>query len=76
MFSRLYYGSPSQYDGQKGDNFTIELGHLLDRVVLGALKRRGHTTDEPLTLAFWLTTLSLARSTPAVERIQMPYEVL
>jgi hypothetical protein len=60
----------------KGDNFTIELGHLLDRVVLGALKRRGHTTDEPQTLAFWLTTLSLALSTPAVERIQMLYEVL
>ena len=60
----------------KGDNFTIELGHLMDRVVLGALKRRGHTTDEPQTLAFWLTTLSLALSTPAVERIQMLYEVL
>lgn len=60
----------------KGDNFTIELGHLMDRVVLGALKRHGHTSEEPQTLAFWLTTLSLALSTPAVERIQMLYEVL
>jgi hypothetical protein len=60
----------------KGDNFTIELGHLMDRVVLGALKRHGHTSDEPQTLTFWLTALSLALSTPAVERIQMLYEVL
>jgi hypothetical protein len=60
----------------KGDNFTIELGHLMDRVVLGALKRRGHTSEEPQTLAFWLTTLSLALSTPAVERIQMLYKVM
>jgi hypothetical protein len=62
--------------GLKGDNFTIELGHLMDRVVLGALKRHGHTSDEPQTLAFWLAVLSLALSTPAVERIQMLYEVL
>jgi hypothetical protein len=60
----------------KGENFTIEFGHLIDRVVLGALKRRGHTSEEPQTLAFWLTTLSLALSTPAVERIQMLYEVM
>jgi hypothetical protein len=62
--------------GMKGDNFTIELGHLMDRVVLGALKRHGHTSEEPQTLTFWLTALSLALSTPAVERIQMLYEVL
>jgi hypothetical protein len=60
----------------KGDNFTIELGHLLDRVVLGSLKKHGHTSDEPQPLAFWLTVLSLALSTPAVERIQILYEVL
>jgi len=60
----------------KGESFTIELGHLMDRVVLGALHKQGAHSDEPQSLVLWLVVLSLALSSPALERIQVLYEVL
>ena len=60
----------------KGDMFTVQLGHLLDRVVLAALQKHGKSSREPMPLAFWLTTLSLALNSSVPERIQVLYEVL
>lgn len=62
--------------GLKGDAFTIELGHLIDRVVLAALKNHGQTTDDPQPLAFWLTVISLCLSAPVPDRVLALYEVL
>jgi len=60
----------------KGDAFTIELGHLLDRVVLYALSEHGQTSDDPQPLSFWLTVLSLALHATVPERIRALYEAL
>jgi len=68
--------------GLKGDAFTIELGHLIDRVVVSALVRDkassngGGSTADPQPLAFWMTVLSLALNAPIPDRIQALYEVL
>lgn len=62
--------------GLKGDAFTIELGHLIDRVVLSALKDHGQSTQDPQPLAFWLTVISLALNAPVPDRIMALHEVL
>lgn len=62
--------------GLKGDAFTIELGHLIDRVVVAALQQHGQTTEDPQPMAFWFTVLSLALAAPVPDRIQALYEVL
>ena len=62
--------------GLKGEAFTIELGHLIDRVVIAALQRHNKTTQDRMPLAFWFTVLSLALHSPVPERIQILYQVL
>lgn len=62
--------------GLKGDAFTIQLGHLIDRVVLSALKEHAQSTEDPQPLAFWLTVLLLALNAPVPDRISALYEVL
>jgi hypothetical protein len=44
----------------KGGAFTIELGHLIDRVVAAVLKEHKKSADEEMPMALWLTLLTLA----------------
>ncbi len=60
----------------KGGAFTIQLGHLVDRVVVKILEKYGATADDPLPLALWLTTLSLTLHSSVEERIQVLYDVM
>lgn len=62
--------------GLKGDAFTIELGHLIDRVVIDALKSHSKTTEDPQPMGFWLTVISLGLHAPVPERIQALFEVM
>lgn len=62
----------------KGDAFTIELGHLLDRAVREALVLQGKQTDDQVSIVFFLTALSLALDleSSTSDRIRVLYEVL
>lgn len=60
----------------KGDAFTIQLGHLIDRVVAKYLDKYNKTADDPLPLTLWLTTLSLTLHSSPDERIAVLFEVL
>jgi hypothetical protein len=62
----------------KGDAFTIELGHLMDRVVDAALTTQGKTREDEVSLVFLLTSLSLAMDLDASvsDRIRVLYEAL
>ena len=60
----------------KGPSFTVQLGYLLDRVVLGALQRRGKSSQDSMPTTFWFAILSLALHSSVQERIQVLYEVL
>ena len=60
----------------KGDAFTVELGHLLDRVVVDALHRHKMSTEDAQPVAFWMTVLSLALAAPVPDRIRALFEVL
>ena len=62
--------------GLKGSAFTIELGHLVDRVVLDILKKYEKTADEPLPLSLWMAILSMALNSTVNERIQLLFEVM
>lgn len=61
---------------QKGESFTIQLGHLLDRVVLSALDRRRKNSNSELPISFWLTVLSMALNSPTEERIKILFEIM
>ncbi len=62
----------------KGDAFTIEMGHLLDRAVDAALKKKGKTRSDEISIVFFLTALSLAMDieTSVSERIRILYNAL
>lgn len=60
----------------KGEAFTVQLGHLLDRVVADVLDKYEKSADDGLPLSLWLATLSLALCSSVDERIQVLYEVL
>jgi hypothetical protein len=62
----------------KGDAFTIEMGHLLDRGVDAALKKKGKTRSDEISIVFFLTALSLAMDieTSVSERIRILYNAL
>lgn len=62
--------------GLKGGAFTIQLGHLVDRVVAEILTKYGQTEDDPLPLSLWLTTLALPLSSSVDERIDVIFEAL
>lgn len=62
--------------GLKGEAFTIQLGHLLDRVVLDILRDYGQTSNDPQPIALWMTVLSLALHSPVPERIQALFQVM
>jgi len=60
----------------KGEAFTVELGHLVDRAVLAALHQQGKAQDEPLPLAFLLTSLSLGLRSTVDDRISILFEAM
>lgn len=60
----------------KGPAFTVELGHLIDRVVVAALQKHGRTTLDEMPVEFWWVALSLALNSSIPERIQILYQVL
>jgi len=74
----------------KGDEYTIQMGHLIDRVVLTAIDEEderhatndqidtaGHRGNTPFDLSFLLAVLSLAMRTPTVrDRIEVLFDVL
>jgi hypothetical protein len=62
--------------GLKGGAFTVQLGHLMDRVVTNVLDKYNKSADDPLPLSLWLTTLSLALYSSVDERIQVLFEVM
>jgi hypothetical protein len=60
----------------KGGAFTIELGHLLDRVAAAVLKEHKKSADEEMPMALWLTLLSLALNSSVSDRIKVLYEIM
>ena len=74
----------------KGEGFTIQMGHLIDRVVIAELERRrrddkNNNLDEvtsvnqesdELPLSFLLTSLSLALNSTVADRIRVLYECM
>jgi hypothetical protein len=59
--------------------FTVQLGHILDRVAASALEKRGKSLvagDDTMPILFWFTLLSLALSSPPKDRIDALYAVL
>jgi hypothetical protein len=62
----------------KGDAFTIQLGHLLDRVATAAMEKQNQSiTKDTMPIAFWFTVLTLAmNTTSSMERIQILFDLL
>lgn len=60
----------------KGDAFTIELGHLIDRVVSDMLKRSRKSEYDELPMMLWLVTVSLAVNSSVPDRIRILYEIM
>ena len=58
----------------KGEQFTIEFGYLLDRVVIGHLKNQPSNPKLPIPLL--LTILSLALNSSVSDRISILYQIL
>jgi hypothetical protein len=60
----------------KGDAFTIQLGHCLDRVVAEVLLKNQKSSMDEMPLTLWLATLTLALNSDAPDRIRILYEIL
>lgn len=60
----------------KGDAFTVELGYLVDRAVLAALREKGKREDEPVSLLFLLTALSMSLCSSVDDRITILFEAM
>jgi hypothetical protein len=63
----------------KGQAFTVELGHLLDRIMVEVLKKDydNASPDDPnIPVSLFLTTLTLALSSDVRDRIRILYEIL
>jgi hypothetical protein len=58
----------------KGDAFTVELGHLLDRAVIAALHEQGKSEDAQVPLTFLLAALSLALNSSVEDRIHILFD--
>jgi len=62
---------------RKGEGFTVQMGHLMDRVVIAELARRREGNDdgsEELSLSFLLASLSLALNSSVADRIRVLYD--
>lgn len=62
--------------GLKGGAFTIQLGHLVDRVVLEVLVKYQKSEADPFPLALWAATLSLSLNSSVDERMEVLFEAL
>ncbi len=65
--------------GIKGEGFTIQLGHLLDRVVISILEttRADSTPDEAkIDLSLLLVVLSLCLNSTVRDRVEILFEVM
>jgi hypothetical protein len=71
----------------KGEGFTIQMGHLMDRVVIAELERKSrregndgdstnHDGDVELPLSFLLASLSLALNSTVSDRIRVLYDAM
>eukprot|EP00980_Cylindrotheca_fusiformis_P001491 scaffold346_cov116-Cylindrotheca_fusiformis.AAC.5 len=60
----------------KGEAFTIELGHQIDRVVAEVLLKFKKSDEEELPLSLWLVTLTLALNSSVADRLRILYELL
>jgi len=60
----------------KGEAFTVELGHLMDRAVLAALHQQGKQEDEPVPLVFLLTALSMGLRSSVDDRVAILFEAM
>jgi hypothetical protein len=60
----------------KGDAFTVELGHLLDRTVISALHDQGKPEDAEVPLTLLLAALSLALNSSVEDRITILFEAM
>lgn len=60
----------------KGDAFTVELGHLMDRAVLAALHQQDKREDEPVSLVFLLAALSMSLRSSVDDRIAILFEAM
>lgn len=61
---------------QKGEAFTVELGHQIDRVVADILVKKNVSVDDDLPLSLWLITLSLALNSSIEDRLRVLFKVL
>lgn len=68
---------------RKGEGFTVQMGHLMDRVVIAELARRregndddndGQNGSDELSLSFLLASLSLALNSSVADRIRILYD--
>lgn len=64
-----------------GEGATIQCGHLMDRVVIAELERRGRGVGEngsvaELPISFLLTALSLALHSTVADRVNALYDVM
>lgn len=60
-----------------GPAFTVQLGHLLDRVAASAMDKRGRSlVSDSMPLLFWLTILSMSVSSAPKDRINILFHVL
>lgn len=60
----------------KGDAFTIELGHVIDRIVSDVLKKNKKSDHEEISLTLWLVTITLALNSSVSDRIRILYEIM
>lgn len=66
----------------KGEGFTVQMGHLVDRVVIAELERGGaenndggqEGSSDELPLSFLLASLSLALNSSVADRIRVLYD--
>jgi hypothetical protein len=60
----------------EGQAFTVQLGHLIDRVVADVMEDHQVTPDTPMPVSLWLTALSLSLNSSVRDRIRILNEVL
>ena len=74
----LVYSTRAVMKSHKGEPFTVEMGHLIDRAVETALEKQGKKNNDQVSIVFFLTALSLALDidTSVSDRIRALYNVL
>ena len=61
----------------KGEAFTIQLGHLLDRIVVRILEdQEKSATEDSMPILLWMTVLSMAMNSSVPDRIRILFELM